>query len=89
MTQQEFARIIESGQSVSVTPGLMAAARENAHRERSETIRAAVRWMVQETRSVFHQLTSRLRAAGAFQRESSQACMTPPVLSKPAEMDVT
>lgn len=87
MTQQEIARIMESGQSDYVPPELMEAAWENANRERSETIRAAVRWMVQETRSVFRQLASRLRAAGAFERGSYRACMTSPSLSQRAEMD--
>jgi len=89
MTQQEFARIIESGQSVPVPLDLMAAARENAHRERSETIRAAVRCMVHEMRWVFGQMTSRLRATRAFERGSYQACMTPPSLSQRAEMKIS
>jgi hypothetical protein len=74
MTQQEFARIIESGQIVSVTPELMAAVQESANRERSKAIYAAVRWMVQRTRSAFRRLTSAGESAPAGNTIDARNC---------------
>lgn len=43
MNQETLSRIIEAGQPVPITAGLMNAAHESAHRQRSAALRAVVR----------------------------------------------
>ena len=45
MNQQTLSQIIEAGQPVPITVGLMSAARESAHRQRSEALKAGFQWI--------------------------------------------
>ncbi len=57
MNQETFNQIIESGQPVPITSGLMNAAYESAHRQRSEALRTASRWVRSRAKSVLVQLS--------------------------------